>query len=127
MSLRGEFNILITAASRRVPLVRGFRRALDELGVRGHVIVTDVNALSPAVQVADRAYAVPLANDPGYIEVMLGSANAGRSICSCRPSTTNCRCSPRPPPASHRGEPASVSPTARPRISATTSWPPAGT
>ena len=49
------FNILITAGSRRVPLVQGFRTALRSLGLPGVVIVTDVNPLSPAVHVADRA------------------------------------------------------------------------
>ena len=59
-------NVLMTAASRRVPLGRAFRRALDQLG-GGAVIVTDVNPLSPAVYTADRAYRVPLATDTGYI------------------------------------------------------------
>jgi carbamoyl-phosphate synthase large subunit len=58
---------LITAASRRVPLVQAFRRALAQLG-GGTVIVTDVNPLSPAIYAADRAYRVPLASDPGYVE-----------------------------------------------------------
>ena len=57
----------MTAASRRVPLVHAFRRALDQLG-GGAVIVTDVNPLSPAVYAADRAYRVPLATDPGYVD-----------------------------------------------------------
>ena len=61
-------NILITAASRRVPLVQAFRQALASLGVPGRVVVTDVNPLSPAVQVADRAYRVPLAHDPEYLQ-----------------------------------------------------------
>jgi carbamoyl-phosphate synthase large subunit len=61
------FNILITAASRRVPLVREFRRALDASGLGGRVLVTDVNALSPAVQVAHTAYRVPLSTDPSYL------------------------------------------------------------
>lgn len=60
-------NILMTAASRRVPLVHAFRRVLDQLG-GGAVIVTDVNPLSPAVYIADRAYRVPLATDPGYVD-----------------------------------------------------------
>jgi carbamoyl-phosphate synthase large subunit len=58
---------LITAASRRVPLVQAFRRALGQLG-GGTVIVTDVNPLSPAVYAADRAYRVPMATDPGYVD-----------------------------------------------------------
>jgi hypothetical protein len=39
-------NILITAASRRVPLVLAFRNALGSLGMPGRVVVTDVNPLS---------------------------------------------------------------------------------
>jgi carbamoyl-phosphate synthase large subunit len=71
----GSRNVLITAASRRVPLVRGFRRALDRLG-GGAVIVTDVNPLSPAVYAADRAFRVPMASDPGYVDQILGIATA---------------------------------------------------
>lgn len=63
-------NVLVTAASRRVPLVRAFRRALQQLG-GGTVVVTDVNPLSPAVYAADRAFRVPLATDPNYIPEIL--------------------------------------------------------
>jgi carbamoyl-phosphate synthase large subunit len=65
-----SLNVLITAASRRVPLVRAFRRALDQLG-GGTVIVTDVNPLSPAVYTADRAFRVSMASVPGYVEEIL--------------------------------------------------------
>jgi carbamoyl-phosphate synthase large subunit len=65
-----SFNVLITAASRRVPLVHAFRRALARSG-GGRVIVTDVNALSPAVHVADQAFRVPLATDRGYVPAIL--------------------------------------------------------
>lgn len=61
-------NVLITAASRRVPLVLAFRDALRALGLGGSVIVTDVNPLSPAVHVADRAYLVPLSTEGDYID-----------------------------------------------------------
>jgi carbamoyl-phosphate synthase large subunit len=64
-------NILITAASRRVPLVLAFRNALGSLGTAGRVVVTDVNPLSPAVHVADQAYRVPLADDPEYLPELL--------------------------------------------------------
>jgi carbamoyl-phosphate synthase large subunit len=64
-------NVLITAASRRVPLVQAFKQALVSLGVPGRVVVTDVNPLSPAVHVADRAYRVPLAHDPEYLPELL--------------------------------------------------------
>jgi carbamoyl-phosphate synthase large subunit len=62
------FNLLVTAGSRRVPLVQAFRTALRSLGLPGRVVVTDVNPLSPAVHVADRAYRVPMSSDPAYID-----------------------------------------------------------
>jgi carbamoyl-phosphate synthase large subunit len=62
-------NVLLTAGSRRVPLVNAFRRAVAPLG--GRVITTDVNALSPAVLAADHAYRVPLAADPDYLPSLL--------------------------------------------------------
>jgi carbamoyl-phosphate synthase large subunit len=62
---------LITAASRRVPLVHGFQRALRQSLDGGVVVVTDVNPLSPAVYAADRAFRVPMATAPGYIDEIL--------------------------------------------------------
>lgn len=66
-----RLNVLVTAASRRVPLVRAFRDALAGAGVPGRVVVTDVNPLSPAVYEADRAYEVPLASSPAYLPDLL--------------------------------------------------------
>ena len=71
-----RFNILLTAGSRRVPLVHAFRSALKTVGAVGSVIVTDVNPLSPAVHVADRSYRVPLATDPDYINELLAICEA---------------------------------------------------
>ena len=65
-----SLNVLVTAASRRVGLVQGLRRALDALRVGGSVIGTDINALSPAVHFCDRAYRVPLSSDPAYLDVI---------------------------------------------------------
>jgi carbamoyl-phosphate synthase large subunit len=66
-------NVLITAASRRVPLVNAFNRALAKLGA-GRVVVTDVNPLSPAVYATDRAFRVPISSDPRYIDDVLAIA-----------------------------------------------------
>jgi carbamoyl-phosphate synthase large subunit len=63
-------NVLITAASRRVPLVQAFQSVL-RIEHRGRVIVTDVDPSSPAVHVAHRAYRVPLATHPEYIDALL--------------------------------------------------------
>jgi carbamoyl-phosphate synthase large subunit len=69
-------NILMTAGSRRVPLVHAFRNALRSAGVQGRIIVTDVNPLSPAVHVADCAYRVPLATDSEYLDELLAICEA---------------------------------------------------
>ena len=71
-----RLNVLITAASRRVPLVRAFQAALQTTSRRGRVIVTDVNPMSPAVHVADRWYHVPLATAPDYIDAIAGICDA---------------------------------------------------
>jgi carbamoyl-phosphate synthase large subunit len=65
-----SLNVLVTAGSRRVPLVRAFQAALRAAGVNGRVVVTDVNPLSPAVHVTDRWYHVPLATAPEYLDVV---------------------------------------------------------
>lgn len=70
-------NVLITAASRRVPLVNAFRTALARSG-GGRIVVTDVNALSPAVYSGDRAYLVPLTSDPHYLDEALAVCQAER-------------------------------------------------
>lgn len=71
-------NVLVTAASRRVGLVQAFQRALAASGRGGTVVVTDVNPLSPAVYVADRAFRVPMSTEPGYVDRILAIAIAER-------------------------------------------------
>jgi carbamoyl-phosphate synthase large subunit len=69
-----ELNILITAASRRVPLIRAFSDALRRLGLKGRVITTDMNRLSPGLYFSDGHYIVPLTTHEQYIPII-------RSIC----------------------------------------------
>lgn len=71
-------DILITAASRRVALVRAFQTASARLGLFGRVIATDIDPFSPAVHVADGAFGVPRSDEPGYVETLL-------EICEERP------------------------------------------
>jgi carbamoyl-phosphate synthase large subunit len=68
--LKPTLNVLVTAASRRVPLVLALKKGLEDAGVVGKVLVTDVNPLSPAVHVADGAFAVPISADPSYVDVV---------------------------------------------------------
>jgi carbamoyl-phosphate synthase large subunit len=65
-----EINVLITAASRRVPLISAFMQALKNLGMRGNVITTDMNRLSPGLYFSDKHYLVPMATDPEYVPVL---------------------------------------------------------
>ncbi|HEX7795995.1 MAG TPA: ATP-grasp domain-containing protein [Vicinamibacterales bacterium] len=67
-----SLNVLVTAASRRVPLIRAFQDALKSSVTRGRVVVTDVNPLSPAVHAAERWYHVPLATAPDYLDAISG-------------------------------------------------------
>jgi len=69
-----EINVLITAASRRVPLIQAFSQALKRLGLRGNVITTDMNSLSPGLYFGSNHYIVPLTTDPQYIPIV-------KSIC----------------------------------------------
>ena len=60
-------NVLITAASRRVALIRSFSQALTDSGNRGKVVVTDSDPLSPGLFFSDKFYPVPLSGSPEYI------------------------------------------------------------
>src|SRR5579862_2837131 len=68
-------NVLITAASRRVPLVRAFRNAVERLG-RGRVITTDINPMSPALYFGHKHHIVPLTTDRYYIPHIEGICDA---------------------------------------------------
>jgi carbamoyl-phosphate synthase large subunit len=69
-----EINVLITAASRRVPLIEAFSRALTRLQIKGNVITTDMNHRSPGLYFGTRHYMVPLTTDPAYVPII-------KSIC----------------------------------------------
>jgi carbamoyl-phosphate synthase large subunit len=69
-----EINILITAASRRVPLIQAFVQALKRLGLRGNVVTTDMSNMSPGLYFGSRHYLVPLTTDKEYIPII-------KSIC----------------------------------------------
>lgn len=70
-------NVLITAGSRRVPLVQAFQAVLRAEG-SGSVVVTDVDPSSPAVHVGQRGYRVPFSNEPGYVDALLDICVAER-------------------------------------------------
>ncbi len=71
-----SLNVLITAASRRVPLVRAFQESLTAPNRRGRVVVADVNPMSPAVYAAERWYHVPMATSPDYLDAIVAICDA---------------------------------------------------
>ncbi len=66
-----EVNVLFTSAGRRVELLRAFRRAYRSLGLKGKILVTDIQPLAPAFQVADSAFVLPRLSDPSYVPSLL--------------------------------------------------------
>jgi len=61
-----EVTILLTCAGQRVDIVRAFRHELATGPHRGRVLVSDLDALSPALFEADGVVALPPVDDPGY-------------------------------------------------------------
>jgi carbamoyl-phosphate synthase large subunit len=61
-------NVLITSAGRRTFLVQAFREAL---GAAGRVIAADLDALAPALQLADTAVRLPRFDDADYGDLLI--------------------------------------------------------
>lgn len=65
--------MLLSSAGRRVGLLRAFRSAAEELGIAFEIIACDLEPeWSSACREADRAFAVPPAPSPDYIDAVLG-------------------------------------------------------
>lgn len=61
-------NILFCSVGRRCELLKDFRKTLgDSL----NIVVTDHSEVAPAMAFADKAYQVPLINDPDYMPTIL--------------------------------------------------------
>jgi len=63
-----SLNILFSCVGRRVSLLEGFRRAMADLGVRGHVYGADWTPLAPAFHRADEGFLVSGVNSPQYVD-----------------------------------------------------------
>lgn len=66
-----NFTVLLLNAGRRVELVRCFRSAFEQLGVRGRIIATDINGLAPALYQADGRYLLPHSSHPEFVDRLL--------------------------------------------------------
>lgn len=71
LGMSEEFNVLITAASRRIALIRGFKRALAQTPGGGKVWVTDYDKLAPGLRFADGYHIAPLSSSEDYIPTLL--------------------------------------------------------
>lgn len=69
-------NIVVTAASRRVALVRALQAAVRRLSPGARVIATDIDPFSPAVHVADAAEDVPRSDSADYVDALLAVCDA---------------------------------------------------
>ncbi|MET4694678.1 ATP-grasp domain-containing protein [Endozoicomonas lisbonensis] len=66
-----SFNILCTAAGRRVSLLRHLKKTLTELNLTGHVIAADAGSSAPAGFIADDYINVPKVSSPDYIDALV--------------------------------------------------------
>ena len=65
------FNILISAAGRRVGLMQAFRETLAALGLKGALYAGEISRLSSAGQLADQLIEVPRCTSDAFIPEML--------------------------------------------------------
>lgn len=63
-------NLLFTSAGRRVELLTAFKDAYRALNLPGRLVATDIDALAPTLQVADKVYLVPRFTAPEYISAL---------------------------------------------------------
>ena len=68
-------NVLITSASRKVPLVRAFQRALGAT-CRGEVLAGDTSRTAAALYESDRGLIMPRSDGVGFAEWLLGACLA---------------------------------------------------
>jgi carbamoyl-phosphate synthase large subunit len=62
---------MLSAAGRRVALMRLFEATLADMGVAGHVIATDIGTTTPAMQAATDRVVVPPYRDPTCLSFLL--------------------------------------------------------
>lgn len=66
--MNNNFNILIMSASRKVSLVRNFKKTLNNAG---KIYAADISVESPALYFADEYLIVPRSDDPNFIDFII--------------------------------------------------------
>lgn len=65
-----DITLLFINAGRRVELLRAFRASFQKLDIQGRIIATDLDALAPALQVADEALLFPHSRDSDFVSTL---------------------------------------------------------
>ncbi len=65
-----RINILITSASKKIPLLKGFKKALRDEKTEGKIITIDVDRFAPALYISDSGYIVPKTDDRIFLDFL---------------------------------------------------------
>lgn len=65
-----KLNILITAVSRKVALIKAFKDAINTIGVKGKVVTVDMDRMSPGLYFGSSHYIVPHSSSSEYLPVI---------------------------------------------------------
>ncbi|WP_026391637.1 ATP-grasp domain-containing protein [Haploplasma modicum] len=65
------FNILILSSGRRVELVKLFKEAINELGLKGKIICADASSYAPSLFFSDEKEVIPRIESPTFIETII--------------------------------------------------------
>lgn len=66
-----NFNILLSAAGRRVSLLKILKQTLSDLSLEGDVFALEMSRAAPAFHVADHGFLAPRCTDPGFVDRVL--------------------------------------------------------
>lgn len=66
-----DINILFSSAGRRVELINSFRKAKENMNIKGNFIGIDIDELAPALNFVDKKYIVPRLNSSEFIPTII--------------------------------------------------------
>ena len=66
-----DINILFSSAGRRVELINSFRKAKENMNIKGNFIGVDIDELAPALNFVDKKYIVPRLNSSEFIPTII--------------------------------------------------------
>src|SRR4030042_2366950 len=69
--VKNEINILITAVSRKVQLIKSFRRSLNRISAGSLIVGIDVDPYSAGLFYCDKYFIAPPSNSPDFPEFLM--------------------------------------------------------